>query len=501
MKNASKISLYTMLSRLLGLGRDAVFTGCFSTSELGLFLMAYKIPQFLRRVFAEGAFSQAFIPVLKSYDQQPSSERSLYLNQVFSWLCVLMLVFALLGCCCPQLFIMLFAGGLMRDPDRYFRAVTLVRYLFPCVMLISISGFFTAALQARSRFTVPALIPAMQNGVFILVALLLASRFEVATYALVWGVVIASVLQVVWLWWGYRDLYDQLKLSWGWDKQVERTFILMSVGIYATSTTQIGVVLDGIILSYLASESQAWFYLAERLANLPQGLIAVSVVTVLSPSLSASWQAQNKQQFHDRLSWGVAVVMFLGVPAGFGLFWFSDAIATTLFFRGKFSLYDVKQVAFALRMLALGVPAFMLSKVYVAAFAAKQEMRYSFVVASVAVVSNISMSLIGVSWLNHAALALSMTLSSYLQVGLLWCRLYQGERWARWVEQTQLLGKILLACSSVLIGYSMVPSMEVWPKLANSVQLGYLMAVLGVTVPLYFGFLRVMSVRMSLVMR
>lgn len=485
LKNTVKVSVLTLLSRVLGMLRDGVFSRYFGAgAHFDVFLIAFKIPQFMRRIFAEGAFSQAFIPMLKDFEAHHPNALASYLDRVFTFLCLGGGLVTLSALLCPQAWIMLFAAGIVGDAARYAQALEMVRWIFPCVMCIAIGGFFAAALQSKDRFSVPALVPAMQNVVFIASACV-SVYAERPIFCLVWGLLVASVLQVVWLWWQYRLIYGPLTLCFEWSEGMRRTLSQMWLGMYATSTNQISVVVDSMLLSFLPAGSMSFFYFAERICYLPQGLFGVSICTVLSPALAKAHNEGNDKVFLEQLEWAIFATCLFNIPAAFGLYCYADAIVATLYMGGKFGVLAVESTASLLRVLAFGVPVFPLQKIFVTAYAAKRRMDYPATAATVALCVNVVVSVLLIRRFEAMAVALAMCLSSYVNVGLLWSRLYDSKVRVCTASLGWNLGKIGLACSSVVLSRGFVPSLALWAKLPMHLQLAYLSSSIVSAVLLY----------------
>lgn len=494
LKNTSKVSFFTLVSRFLGLIRDGIFARVFGAgAEFDVFLIAFKIPQFMRRVFSEGAFSQAFIPMLKEQEQQQITSRHEYLDEIFSLLLLASLVVTVSAWWFPDMWILFFAAGIRNDPRRYAQALDMVRWIFPSVMMISLGGFFSAALQSKGAFSAPALTPAIQNVVFILsacVACWLSSPID----ALIWGLLMASFLQIAWLWLQYRRLYPSIAFVVSWTQSVKRTVMLMATAMFATSVNQLSVMVDSVLLSYLPQGGFSWFYYAERLSNLPLGLFSVAISTVLSPALAESFHKGQSAAYRRQLDWGVLTTCLLCVPSAFGLYVFAEPVLAMFFLGGKFQMEDVIKTSKVLKIMALGVPAFTLQKILVCAYASKKQMQWPTRCAMISLAINIALSVCLMASLGYLSVAVAMCASAYVNVSLLWWRLCNECEEASVGQRVHMLSRVVVAGVPLLGLAWALPTLQVWVMYTWYYQLLYMVLAATGSLGLYAASLKVLGV-------
>jgi len=453
LRHASKVSSINLLSRVSGFIRDSVFAATFGAgAELDVFLLAFKVPNFLRRIFAEGAFGQAFIPVLAEYNQQDPEIRAGFLSTVFSLLLFWVSVLTIAVWVYPEGLVRIFAMGYAPGSSAYLQASFLMRFVFPYLGLIAVSTFFSAALQSKDHFQLPALSPIILNIVLITAALGVAHTAILPLYAFAAAVPLAGILQVAMLWFGYRKCFPAPKLvrsvAHSGAKKVMR---LMAIGSYGVGVCQIGLIVDNSILTFLAKGSVSWVYFADRLCLLPLGVFGIAIATVLGPALARSFLDQKHAQYVQRVEWGVVCAGMLGIPCAIGLICFAKPIVIGLFCYKAFTIYHVEQTVFSLQIMALGVPAFMWVKVLGAAFFARQDTYTPTKAATISVMVNIAVALLSVYYLRHAAIALAVVFSSYWQAWYLYRQLSKQGVFQLHHTARLELAKITLASMSMVL--------------------------------------------------
>lgn len=423
LRSSAVVGLMTMLSRVLGLVRDVVIAGYFGASgSADAFFVAFKIPNFLRRLFAEGAFSQAFVPVLSEY----RSQRDLLAVQqlvyrVSGALGSVLLAVTLLGVLGAPLLAALFAPGFYMDAgEKFDLAAQMLRITFPYLALISLTAFCGAILNAYGRFAVPAFTPVLLNLTLIFAAVVLSPQFETPIMALAWGVFMAGALQLLF----QLPFLARLQLvpmpQRGWnDEGVRRILKLMLPALFGVSVAQINLLLDTVLASFLQTGSVSWLYYSDRLSELPLGVFGIAIATVILPSLSRKHAEQSPEHFRKTLDWAVRMVLLIGVPAAVALVVLAEELLTTLFHYGSMTDLDIEMSARSLRAYALGLVAFMLIKVLATGFFARQNTRTPVKVAAQAMAANMVLNLILIWPLAHAGLALATALSAFMNAGML----------------------------------------------------------------------------------
>ncbi|OLF39009.1 MULTISPECIES: murein biosynthesis integral membrane protein MurJ [unclassified Psychrobacter] len=461
------VSSMTMLSRILGLVRDIVLLGVFGAGGLmDAFLVAFKIPNFLRRLFAEGAFSQAFVPVLSEYKEKYSlqqvqilvSRTSGALLLVLSMLTVVVILIA------PWV-VTLFAPGFADQPDKFAITAELLRLTFPYLLFISMTAFASGILQSYGRFAAPAFAPVLLNLCMIGGALIFAPMFDTPIMALGYAVAIAGLLQFLiqlpQLW--QQKLLVAPKVDFG-HEGVKRILKLMLPAIFGVSVTQINLLLNTVFASLMIGGSVSWLYAAERMSELPLGLIGVAIGTVILPSLSKSEAQKDDVSFKKTIDWAARLIILVGVPASAALFILADALMQALFLRGEFTLRDSQMSALALRSMAGGILGFMLIKIFAPAFFARQDTRTPVKIGIISVFANMVFSVIfiGIFYLFdmplHGGLALATTGAAFVNAGLLYYFLHKREIYRFGSHWKKLFAQFAIATSAmVAVLYVMLP--------------------------------------------
>ncbi len=429
------VSAMTMVSRVLGLVRDMVLLNVFGAGkDFDTFVVAFRIPNFFRRLFAEGAFSQAFIPVLTEYKtQRIHAEVQILVSRVFGCLLTVMSLLTLVAMIAAPVIIYAYAPGFHNDPAKFDLAVDLFRLTIPYLLFMSLTAFASSILNSYGSFSTPAFAPVLLNITMIAGAWWLSPHMAEPIMALGWAVVVAGVLQLAIqipeLW--RKKLLIPPKVDFK-HEGVERILKLMLPALFGVSVTQINLLLNTIWASFMQDGSVSWLYGAERMTELPLGLIGVAIGTVILPSLSARQAEQDQQKFRGMLDWAARVIVLVGVPASIALFMLSTPIIQALFQRGEFSLYDTQMTALALQCMSAGVLAFMLIKVFAPGFYAMQDTKTPVRVGLMAVAVNaiLNVILLGIFHLidwqaQHMALAIASSGSALVNAGMLYYYLHR----------------------------------------------------------------------------
>ncbi|MFT5709780.1 MAG: putative peptidoglycan lipid II flippase [Halioglobus sp.] len=417
-----------MLSRVLGLARDIVIAGFIGASaNADAFFVAFKIPNFLRRLFAEGAFAQAFVPVLADYKEQGSLEavRAL-IDRIAGVLGGVLIVVTGLAVVGAPVVASIFAPGFISDADKFALTSDMIRITFPYLFLISMTGFCGAILNSYGRFSVPAFTPVFLNLSLICSATLAAPWFDEPVFALAWGVFLAGVIQLLFqLPFLYkldlvpRPLWDTR------DEGVRRIMKLMVPALFGVSVSQINLLLDTVLASFLPTGSVSWLYYSDRLAELPLGVFGIAIATVILPNLSAHKSASRDEQFRQTLDWAVRSVLMIAIPSALALMLLAEPILITLFQYDAFTANDVAMAAWSLRAYSLGIIAFMLIKVLAPGYYARQDIATPVAIGIKAMVANMILNFLFVVplmyfWnMGHVGLALATSVSAWLNAGLL----------------------------------------------------------------------------------
>ncbi len=415
-----------MLSRILGLIRDIIIARYFGSSEFAdTFFIAFRIPNLLRRLFAEGAFSQAFVPVLSEYKEKKDKEQvKEFIDHVAGTLGLILLVLSVAGILSAPLLIYIFAPGFYDDPEKLRLTSHMLQITFPYLLLISLTALAAAIMNTYSYFALAAFTPAFLNISLIGATLLLTPWFTPAVFALAWGVMIAGIsqlsLQLPFL---YRiGLFPRPR--WGWHHSgVRKILKLMIPALFGVSVSQISLLLDSVIASFLPTGSISWLYYSDRISELPLGVFGVAIGSVILPSLSKYHAKADKMAFSKTLDWAIRLIILIAIPASVGLFILSEPVLATLFHYGVMTDHDILMTGKSLKAFSLGLTAFMLIKVLAPGYFSRQNVTAPVKIAVKALSMNMLLNLIFVWPLAHAGLALATSLSSALNAWLLYCGL------------------------------------------------------------------------------
>lgn len=475
-KNTATVGAMTLTSRVLGLVRDMVFARFGVGLGMDAFFVAFKIPNFMRRLFAEGAFSQAFVPVLGEYRTQRSHEevRSL-VDRVAGTLAGILSLLTLLGVLGSPVLVTLFAPGFLDDPAKFSLTAELLGITFPYLLLISLVAFAAGVLNTYGRFAAPAFAPVWLNVVLIGAALWVAPRLDEPMLALAWGVFLAGIVQLLFLLPSLAKLKLLPRPRWGWrDSGVSKILRLMGPGILGSSVAQINLLFDTLIASFLVTGSVSWLYYSDRLVEFPLGIFGIALATVILPSLSRHHAEANPERFSQTLDAGLRWVLLIGLPAATGLALLAAPMVATLFLYGDFAPQDVRMSALSLMAYSLGLPGFMLVKVLAPAFYARQDARTPVKVAVTAMLSNmvlnvlftVPMVLLAIPG-PHAGLALATSVAAYVNAGLLYRHLRRQQAYQPMAGWGPWLGRILFATLALaaVVAFGSAPLAEWvgWP--------------------------------------
>lgn len=452
----------TGLSRVAGLVRDMVLARTIGADGLAdAFFVAFKLPNFLRRLFAEGAFSQAFVPVLAQYRQTDThaAVRDL-LDRVAGTLGASLLALTALATLGAPVLTWIFAPGFASDPNKFAVTTDLVRITFPYLLFISLAGFAGGILNSYDRFAIPAFTPVWLNLCMIAAALVATPWFGRPVYALAWGVCAAGLVQLLFQlpFLARMHLLPRPRPDWH-HPGVRRILRLMVPALFGVSVSQINLLLDTIIASFLPVGSVSWLYYSDRLVELPLGVFAVAAATVILPHLSRLHSSADPVRFQTTLDWGLRFVLLIGVPATIALVVLAEPLLTTLFYNHTaMGQRDITMASYSLRAFSLGLGAFMCIKVLASGYFARQDTRTPVTIGIVAMVANMVLNLVmslplhHFFRLGHAGLAGATAAAAWLNAGLLLRGLLRagvyrpGREWLRFGGLLGFANLALLVC-------------------------------------------------------
>ena len=459
-KSTAIVSVMTLVSRISGLLRDVVMAYVFRIGGgTDAFFVAFKIPNFLRRLFAEGAFNQAFVPVLTEYKVQREQEEVVDLaRHVAGTLAGVLFMVTAIAIVATPVLITLIAPGYLDDPEQFDLTAAMLRITFPYILFISLAALVAGLLNSYGRFAVPAFTPVFLNLSLIACAIWLAPKLDEPVFALAWGVFLAGVVQLGFQLPALRKLGFLCWPRWGWRHGgVRRVMKLMLPGIVGSSAMQINLLFDILIASFLTAGSISWLYYSDRLVEFPLGVFGIALATVILPNLSEKHAQGDPQAFSHMLDWAMRWVVLVATPAAVALAVLAVPLISTMFYHGQFSELDVHMAALSLMAYSVGLLGFILVKVLAPGYFARQDTKTPVRIALIAMAANMVFNVIfvfGMMVLDfagpHAGLAVATTLSALLNAALL----YRGLRRADVYQPTKgwwrLLLQVILACVAML---------------------------------------------------
>ncbi len=448
-KSTFNVGSMTLLSRVFGLIRDVVIATLFGARDhTDAFFIAFKIPNYFRRLFAEGGFSQAFVPVLTEVKtRQGEAEVKELVDHVAGTLATVLFLVTLAGIIAAPVLIFVFASGFTATEGKFDLAVDMLRITFPYLLLISLTAMAGGILNTFQRFTVPAFTPVLLNFSLIGCALWLAPQLERPVMALAWGVFIAGIVQLLFQlpFLLKLRLIPRPRLQSG-HPGVQKIIRLMVPTLFAGSVAQINIMIDMMIASWLVSGSISWLYYSDRLMEFPLGVFGVALATVILPNLSEKHANGSSERFSRTLDWALRWVLVVGLPAALGLILLATPMLATIFQHGEFGARDVDMAGRSLIAYAVGLLGLILVKVLSSAFFSRQDTRTPVRIAIIAMVCNVILNILLVFPLAHAGLALATSLAALTNAGLLYYHLRKQDILRHEAGWGLLLARVLGAC-------------------------------------------------------
>ena len=419
-----KVGGLTFISRVAGLIRDIFTTNLLGASFFhDIFVVVLKIPNVFRKLFAEGAFSQAFIPIYSEYIGRKDDKGSQdFLNALFGILLSALFIFTALALLFAPIFILIFAPGFYFDIQKQDLAVSLLRIMFPYLALISLVAFAAGIQNSHNKFSIPAITPLIFNLSLIGSAWLVAPKIDIPVMALAWGVLLAGFLQLLFQ---IAPLATIKKIPIPkidfQNPGVKKFFILILPAIVAGGIAQINLLIDTIFASLLITGSPTWLYVSDRLIQFPMGIFAIAIGTVLLPSLSKAYAQKEIKAYTEQLEHAFKLVFFLAIPSLIGLVLFASPLLATIFQRGAFLWSDVQQASLSLIAFSFGLPFFMAMKVLVPAFFSRQNTKTPMLIAFLSLLINVCLNYLLAFYfgLGHLGLAIASSISAIVSVIIL----------------------------------------------------------------------------------
>ena len=517
-KSGLIVSAMTLISRVLGLVRDVVIANVMGAGAMAdVFLFANKIPNFFRRLFAEGAFAQAFVPVLSEYHTKDEASQNDSLEhtrrliaQASGTLGVIITGVTLFGMLASPLFVMLFGFGWFIDwfnsdglvtegAQKFDLASNLLKITFPYLWFISFTALAGAVLNTMGRFAVAAFTPVLLNVAIIIMAIYGAQYTQSPAHALAWGVFLGGLIQFLFQ---IPFLYKAnvlVKPKWAWhSKGVQKIRKLIIPALFGVSVTQINLLLDTLIATMLITGSISWLYYADRLLEFPLGLFGIGIATVVLPSLSKLHSKNSPEEFSDTIDWGLKVVSFFGWPALAGLMVLAQPIIMILFMRGEFTTTDVVQVSMALFAYLSGLLSFMFIKILAPGYYARQDTKTPVKIGIKAMAANMVFNIMLAPFFGYVGLAIATTMSATLNAWLLYRGLKQAGVYQLSKSTVLFLCKLMLSAGVMAsVVYALSYDFDTWLKMTFIQQVQHLVICIAGGCFSYFLCVALLGIRFS----
>lgn len=500
LKALATVSSMTLLSRILGFARDFIIARVFGAgAATDAFFVAFRLPNLLRRLFAEGAFSQAFVPVLAEYKNRRGTDETRQLaERVATLMFLVLMAVTALGMALAPMLIYVSAPGFAADSAKFELTVSLTRIAFPYILFISLVSLAGGILNTWSRFAVPAFTPALLNLSLIGMALLAAPHFDPPILVLGWAVVLGGALQLALQapFLARIGMLPRFRLALR-DEGVNRVLKLMLPALLGVSVSQISLLINTIFASFLPSGSVSWLYFADRLMEFPAGLLGVALGTILLPSLARCHADDDPAEFSALLDWGLRLTLLLTLPAALALAILALPLLTTLFNHGAFQAEDVLQTRDALVAYSVGLTGLILVKVLAPGYYARQDIRTPVRIALLTLVATQLMNAAFIVPFRHAGLALSIGLAACLNAALLWRGLLTRGNYVPQAGWSLFILKVAIAL--VAMGAALCYAMgapENWIGAPPMERVLRLTAVIALGAAAYFTTLRLLGFRL-----
>ncbi len=454
LRSLATISGLTMASRILAFVRDVLVARVFGAGmATDAFFVAFKLPNLLRRMFAEGAFSQAFVPIFGEYKHKNGAEETkLLVDHVTTMLALILFVITTIGIIAAPILVYISAPGFSDEPEKFDLTVQLLRYTSPYIFFISLVAVAAAILNTYNKFWVPAFAPILLNICFIGGALWLAPYCHPPILALAWAVLVAGFVQLAFQipFLKQVGMLPVLRLNWR-DPGMWRVIKQMGPAMFGVSIAQISLIINTIFASLLAAGSVSWLYYADRLMEFPSGVLGAALGTILLPSLSKCFAKDDMQEYSRLLDWGLRLTVMLTLPAALALGMIAVPLLSTFFQRGAFTAHDVLMTSYALVGYSVGLIGLILVKILAPGFYARQNIRTPVKIGIVTLIATQLMNLLFafVLHLDHAGLALSIGLGACLNSTILFYYLRKHGIYTPEPGWAQFFFKIVLAVSAM----------------------------------------------------
>jgi len=485
LKSTATTGGMTLVSRISGLVRDIVLANLIGASAgvgADAFYVAFRIPNFFRRIFGEGALAQAFVPVFVDYKTRETQEATReFLARLSGALTVVLVAVTAVGVLAAPAFVYVLAPGFADEPLKFGLTVEMLRITFPYLLCISLVALAGGVLNSFGAFGVPAFTPVLLNLSLIGAALFVGPALDQPAVALAWGVSAGGLVQLA-----FQFPYLRRLGMLPWPRPdfrhpgVRRVVRLTLPAVFGSSVAQVNLLVNTLLASFLATGSVSWLFYSDRLMEFPLGVFGIALATVILPSLSRRHASEEPAEFSRMIDWAMRWVFLVAVPATIGLVMLARPLLATLFEHGAFSTHDVEMAGLSLTAFALGLPAFILVKVLATGFYARQDTRTPAVIAAWSVAVNAALSLALVLPLKHTGLAAAVSLAAYVNAGLLFRRLaasgvYRpGPGWGGFLARVGGAAAVL-----TLTVFALAGPFEAWQHAGTMARVARLALVVG----------------------
>jgi len=492
----------TFLSRILGLARDFIIARYFGANDLSdAFLVAFRIPNFFRRLFAEGAFSQAFIPILADAKaSQSDDEVQTVINHIATKLLSILIIITLVAVILAPVVIFLFAWGFYfkTDPSQFYLASDMLRITFPYLLLISLTALSGSILNIYDNFSVPAFTPVLLNISLILSAIFLSQFLATPIMALAWGVLIGGVAQLTFQIPFLIKIKRLPKIQFGHHESLRILKKRMIPALFGVSVSQINLLIDTMIASTLVAGSVSWLYYSDRLLELPLALIGIALATVALAKLSNYYAKNDSKGFKKTINKALLYALLLGMPSCIGLVLLSEELIITLFQYEAFDAYAAKQSSLSLQAYGSGLMAFIAVKILAPVFLSRGDTKTPVKAGIVAMTSNILLNLILAYYYGHVGLAVATSISALINASLLYYFLLKQSIFKFSTAFYKMLYKVILA-SIIMVVYIYYSASSIDNYLQSSMMERVIMTseTIIISALIYFSILYILGVRLK----
>lgn len=511
LKSGILVSGLTLVSRILGLIRDMIVASVLGAGAMSdVFLFANRIPNFLRRLFAEGAFSKAFVPVLAEYNADNDLNKTReFVAKVSGSLGVIVSIVTLVAMVGSPVIAALFGTGWFVDwlnngaeAEKFTQASFLLKITFPYLWFITFVALSGAVLNTLGKFGVMAFSPVLLNVAIIAMALFGRDYFASPDIALAWGIFLGGLLQFLFQIPFMKKAGLLVKPQWAWnDEGVKKVRTLMLPALFGVSVTQINLLLNQIIASFLVTGSITWLYYSDRLIEFPLGIFGIAISTVVLPTLSRIAKKkdiddnQRKVEFQSTMDWGVRMVLLLGIPAMIGIAVLAQPMIMTIFMRGKFGLSDVIASSHALWIMCFGLNSYMLISILANGFYANQNTKTPVKIGLIATVSNMCFGVLAIPF-GYLGLAMASALSAAVNAGLLYRQLSKQAIYH--ISRKTVFFVLRLLIAGLIMGgvvHYFCPDLQSWYAMSTLLKVYWLLWLIVLAAICYFAMLLILGIR------